>query len=121
MCSLSNDVPQFFDYDADTRTQVNRLLRPELNHGVVEYIAPQEYMVRPPQPVVFLFVIDVSFGAIQNGMVATAAKTIRETLDHIPDADGRAQIGFITFDSTLHFYNLAVLTFLRRPIFRSRK
>jgi protein transport protein SEC24 len=85
------------------------MTRPELTHGVVEYVAPQEYMVRPPQPVVLLFVIDVTFTAIQSGMLAVAAKAIRQSLMKIPDADGRARIGFITFDSALHFYNLSVM------------
>ncbi|KAJ3258757.1 COPII subunit [Boothiomyces macroporosus] len=106
MCSLSNDVPSFFDWDQDNRNRVDRMARPELNLGVVEYIAPQEYMIRPPQPVVFLFVIDVSQGAVQSGMVATAANAILETIDKIPNTDDRTKIGFITFDTSIHFYNL---------------
>ena len=107
VCSLSNEVPSYFDWDSENRVRVDRLTRPELTHGVVEYIAPQEYMVRAPQPVVILFVIDVSVGAVQSGMVAVAAKTILDTLDKIPDANGRARVGFVTFDNSLHFYNLS--------------
>jgi protein transport protein SEC24 len=104
-------VPSFYDWDADSRQRVDRYTRAELTHGVVEYIAPQEYMVRPPQPVLMLFLIDVSFNAVQSGMVATAANTILNTLSDIPDSDSRAKIGFITFDSSLHFYNLGVPLF----------
>jgi protein transport protein SEC24 len=86
---------------------VDRLQRPELTHGVVEYIAPQEYMVRPPQPVVIVFLIDVSVGAVQSGMVAVAAKAILDSLDRIPNTDDRTKVGFITFDSSMHYYNLA--------------
>ncbi|KAJ3167262.1 COPII subunit [Irineochytrium annulatum] len=78
----------------------------KLTHAVVEYIAPAEYMVRPPQPVVMLFIIDVSYQAVQSGMLAVAARTILESLDKIPNTDNRTKIGFITVDSTLHFYNL---------------
>lgn len=63
--------------------------------------------VRPPQPVVILFLIDVTSAAIQSGMLAIAADTILRNLRNIPDADGRARVGFITFDASLHFYNLA--------------
>jgi protein transport protein SEC24 len=87
---------------------VDRMKRPELTHAVVEYIAPQEYMVRPPQPVVMVFVIDVSFPAIQSGMLEAASKTILESLDKIPNTDNRTKIGFITVDSSLHFFNLSV-------------
>ncbi|KAJ3306763.1 COPII subunit [Kappamyces sp. JEL0829] len=107
VCLLSNDVPSFFDWDPDNRSRVDRLQRPELTHGVVEFVAPQEYMVRPPQPVVFVFVIDVSFGAVQSGMVAVAARAILSALDGIPNTDDRTKVGFITFDSSMHYYNLA--------------
>ncbi|TPX31402.1 hypothetical protein SmJEL517_g05242 [Synchytrium microbalum] len=111
LCFLTNEVPQFFDYDMETRQPVDRLKRTELTHAVVEYVAPQEYMVRPPQPVVMLFLIDVTYAAIQSGMVATAVRTILESLDSIPNTDDRTKIGFITVDSTIHFYNLnATLT-----------
>jgi protein transport protein SEC24 len=55
--------------------------RPELSRGTVEYVAPAEYMVRPPMPPVFFFVIDVSYTAVASGMVATVATAIKESLD----------------------------------------
>ncbi|KAI9331099.1 Sec23/Sec24 trunk domain-containing protein [Obelidium mucronatum] len=106
MCFLTNEVPGFFDWDSDARQQVDRMHRAELTHSVVEYIAPQEYMVRPPQPVVLLFVIDVSFAAVQSGMVDTVAKSILEHLDDVPNSDGRTKVAFIAVDSSLHFFNL---------------
>ncbi|KAF9351886.1 COPII subunit [Mortierella sp. NVP85] len=106
MCYTLNEVPSSFDYDPQTQQPVDRWQRKELNHAVVEYIAPTEYMVRPPQPLVYLFVIDVSYPAVQCGMVATAATTILESLDRIPDDEGRTKIGIITVDSSIHFYNL---------------
>ncbi|KAF9117183.1 COPII subunit [Mortierella sp. AM989] len=106
MCFTLNEVPSSFDYDSLTQQPVDRWQRKELNHAVVEYIAPAEYMVRPPQPLVYLFLIDVSYPAIQCGMVATAATTILESLDRIPNDEGRTKIGIITVDSSIHFYNL---------------
>ncbi|KAF8986187.1 COPII subunit [Entomortierella lignicola] len=106
MCYTLNEVPSSFDYDSQTQQPVDRWERKELNHAVVEYIAPTEYMVRPPQPLVYMFVIDVSYPAVNCGMVATAAKTILESLDRIPDDEGRTKIGIITVDSSIHFYNL---------------
>ncbi|CAB5132532.1 hypothetical protein RhiirA5_364598 [Rhizophagus irregularis] len=106
MCFLLNDVPPQFDWDIQTNQQVDRWKRAELNHGVVEFVAPTEYMVRPPQPPVYLFVIDVSYPAVQSGAVATAARTILESLDRIPNEENRTKIGFITVDTSLHFYSL---------------
>lgn len=70
MCSMTNEVPQLFDWDQATNTPGDRWARAELNYSVVEFVAPTEYMVRPPQPMVYVFLIDVSHAAIQSGLLA---------------------------------------------------
>lgn len=106
MCGLSNEVPQLFDWDSIENKPADRWARKELNHSVVEFVAPTEYMVRPPQPPVYCFVIDVSQPAIQSGMVATAARAILESLDNIPNQDDRTKIAFIAVSTSLHFFSL---------------
>ncbi|KAN0059837.1 COPII subunit [Thecaphora frezii] len=106
MCNISNEVPQLFDWDSEKNQPADRWQRPELNHSVVEFVAPREYMVRPPQPPVYTFLIDVSYQAISSGMVATAARTILESLDRLPNADNRAKICIIGVDTSLHFFSL---------------
>jgi hypothetical protein len=71
VCVCGNAVPADFDYDLTTQRRVDRLARAELTHAVVEYVAPTEYMVRPPQPPVYLFVIDVSYQAVAHGRSRT--------------------------------------------------
>ncbi|ORZ20742.1 hypothetical protein BCR42DRAFT_322049 [Absidia repens] len=105
MCFLLNDVPAAFDYDAHTQQQADRWKRPELNYGCVEFVAPTEYMVRPPQAPAFVFVLDVSYSAVQSGMLATATRTLLDTLDRLPNEESRTNIAIITVDSSLHFYN----------------
>ncbi|KAI8339362.1 Sec23/Sec24 trunk domain-containing protein [Chlamydoabsidia padenii] len=105
MCFLLNDVPAAFDYDAHTQQQADRWKRPELNYGCVEFVAPTEYMVRPPQAPAFVFVLDVSYSAVQSGMLATATRTLLDTLERLPNEDNRTNIAIITVDSALHFYN----------------
>ena len=41
-------------------------------------------------------------------MVATAARTILESIDRIPNQDGRAKISIIAVDSSLHFFSMPV-------------
>ncbi|XXG44745.1 hypothetical protein AAC387_Pa02g0014 [Persea americana] len=79
--------------------------RPELSKGSVEFVALTEYMVRPPMPSIYFFLIDVSLSAVKSGMLEIVANTIKSCLDELPGSS-RTQIGFITFDSTLHFYNM---------------
>jgi len=57
MCNLTNDVPQAFDWDAAQQKSVDRWQRSELNYAVCEFVAPQEYMVRPPQVSFYPFLV----------------------------------------------------------------
>ncbi|MBA0641677.1 hypothetical protein Goklo_026201, partial [Gossypium klotzschianum] len=106
ICSLLNDVPgeYFANLDATGR-RIDLDQRPELIKGSVEFVAPMEYMVRPPMPPLYFFLIDVSISAVRGGMIEVVAQTIRSCLDELPGFP-RTQIGFITFDSTIHFYNM---------------
>ncbi|KZV95863.1 putative ER to Golgi transport-related protein [Exidia glandulosa HHB12029] len=106
LCSMSNEVPQMFDWDQARNQPGDRWSRPELTSGAVEFVAPTEYMVRPPQPLVYVFLIDVSHAAVQSGMVATATRTILESLDRIPNDDNRTRISLIAFDTALYFFSL---------------
>lgn len=47
--------------------------RPELSKGSVEFLAPTEYMVRPPMPPLYFFLIDVSLSAVRSGMLEVIA------------------------------------------------
>ncbi|PFH49924.1 hypothetical protein AMATHDRAFT_146483 [Amanita thiersii Skay4041] len=106
MCGMSNEVPQLFDWDQVHNQPGDRWSRAELNHSVVEFVAPTEYMVRPPQPAVYVFLIDVSHAAVQCGMVATATRTILENLDRIPDEDERTKVAIVCFDTSLYFFSM---------------
>ncbi|EOO02583.1 putative transport protein sec24 protein [Phaeoacremonium minimum UCRPA7] len=105
---MDDNVPivqdQAFDWDAAAQKSVDRWQRHELNHSVVEFVAPQEYMVRPPQPLVYLFLFDVSYAAVSTGLLATSARTILDSLNRIPNADRRTRLGFIAVDSSLHYF-----------------
>ncbi|KAG8389294.1 hypothetical protein BUALT_Bualt02G0213900 [Buddleja alternifolia] len=106
MCSLLNDVPGEYFAHVDASGRRSDLdQRPELTKGSVEFIAPAEYMVRPPMPPLYFFLIDVSISAVQSGMLEVMAQTIKSCLDTLPGST-RTQIGFITYDSTIHFYNM---------------
>lgn len=77
--------------------------RPELCRGSVEYMAPEEYMVRAPMRPSYFFVIDASPSAVQSGVTVSACEVISRTLDNIQGGD-TASVGIATFDGTVHFY-----------------
>ncbi len=105
-CTYINDVPApYFCPTDEAGNRTDAGSRPELSSGSVEFVAPVEYMVRPPQPPVYVFVIDVSYAAVSSGVLATTATSIRSCIDRLPGGE-RTQIGFITFDTAVHFYSL---------------
>ncbi|XP_034355889.2 protein transport protein Sec24B isoform X5 [Arvicanthis niloticus] len=105
LCYRVNDVPEEFLYNPLTRSYGEPHKRPEVQNSTVEFIASSDYMLRPPQPAVYLFVLDVSHNAVEAGYLAVLCQSLLENLDKLP-GDSRTRIGFMTFDSTIHFYNL---------------
>lgn len=65
-CSVPGEYFTHLDSN-DRRVDLDQ--RPELTKGSVEFIAPAEYMVRPPMPPLYFFLIDVSISAVQSGML----------------------------------------------------
>jgi protein transport protein SEC24 len=107
ICSQMNDCPSaYFCHLDEQGYRRDRYERPELSHGAVEFLAPAEYMVRPPQEPTYFFVFDVSANSVRTGVLASAARAIKASLSDLPGRN-RTKIGFITFDNAVHYYNLA--------------
>jgi len=114
-CGFGSEVPGPYFCNLDhTGRRMDLIDRPELTRGTVEYVAPKVYCARDPLPAAFLFVIDVSYAAVQSGMVSCVTQAIRGLLGSFPRPDGSqtgtpspCKIGIITFDKTVHFYNLS--------------
>lgn len=66
LCIVPGDY--FAHLDA-TGKRVDLDQRPELTRGSVEFVAPTEYMIRPPMPPSYFFLIDVSVSAVRSGMI----------------------------------------------------
>ncbi|XP_053506077.1 protein transport protein Sec24B isoform X2 [Ictalurus furcatus] len=105
LCYRVNDVPDEFMYNPVTRSYGEPHKRPEVQNATVEFIASSDYMLRPPQPAVYLFVLDVSHNAVETGYLSVLCQSLLDNLEKLP-GDSRTRIGFLTFDSTVHFYNL---------------
>ncbi|XP_066931581.1 protein transport protein Sec24A-like isoform X1 [Clytia hemisphaerica] len=105
MCFRINDIPEELTFDYNNRQYQDVRKRPELNHASIEFIAPAEYMLRPPQPSCFVIALDVSYNAIGTGYLRNVCKIIANNLDNLP-GDSRTMIGFVTFNSSVQFYSL---------------
>ncbi|KAA3472555.1 protein transport protein Sec24-like [Gossypium australe] len=83
ICALLNDVPgdYFANLDATGR-RIDLDRRPELLKGSVEFVAPTDYMNRPPMPPLYFFLIDVSISAVRSGMIGVS--TSSKEVDYFP-------------------------------------
>lgn len=125
MCTFPNDVaPEYFAPTDPSGARVDRMQRPELITGTVEYLVPREYWAKEPVALHWLFLIDVSQEAITKGFLEAFCEGIigalygvaeGETTDESSDGDALtrplpagSKVGFVTFDKTVHFYNCSV-------------
>ncbi|KAK9128853.1 hypothetical protein Syun_017650 [Stephania yunnanensis] len=67
-----NPYVTFSESGRKWRCNICSLLNDELTKGSVEYVAPAEYMVRPPMPPLYFFLIDVSVTAVRSGMLESS-------------------------------------------------
>ncbi|XP_045520158.1 protein transport protein Sec24A isoform X1 [Pieris brassicae] len=103
LCYRVNDLPEEFQYDPVSKSYGDPTRRPEIKSATIEFIAPSEYMLRPPQPAVYLFLLDVSQIARESGYLDLVCGIIKEHLEQLP-GDARTQIGFICYDAHIHYY-----------------
>ncbi|CAH0727959.1 unnamed protein product, partial [Brenthis ino] len=103
LCYRVNELPEEFQYDPLSKSYGDPSRRPEIKSATIEFIAPSEYMLRPPQPAVYLFLLDVSQIARESGYLQVVCDTLKENLDKLP-GDARTQIGFICYDAHIHYY-----------------
>ncbi|KAJ1666385.1 COPII coat Sec23p-Sfb3p heterodimer component [Coemansia sp. RSA 1646] len=107
MCSHENPVPDDYFCNLDmVGRRLDREMRPELSKGTVEFVANKDFITREPVPTSFVFAIDVTWGAVQSGMVAQAAAAIKDSIYGGLGLPPGAKVGIITFDRSAHFYSL---------------
>ncbi|CAG9530556.1 unnamed protein product [Cercopithifilaria johnstoni] len=103
ICYRVNDLPDDFNWDPATKSFGEPTHRPEIKNSTVEFIAPSEYMLRPPQPAVYVFVMDISQNAVETGYLYTFTEQLLIALEQLP-GDERTMLGFIGVDSAVHFF-----------------
>uniref|UniRef100_A0AC34FRV0 Uncharacterized protein n=1 Tax=Panagrolaimus sp. ES5 TaxID=591445 RepID=A0AC34FRV0_9BILA len=103
ICYRSNDLPDDFCFDPETNCYTDPTNRPEIKQNTVEFIATKDYMLRPPQPACYFFVLDVSRPAVDNGYLHLFAEQLQICLDQIPGGEGTL-VAFMCVDSGIHYF-----------------
>ncbi|PCH39444.1 protein transporter SEC24 [Wolfiporia cocos MD-104 SS10] len=141
LCSHETEVaPEYFcNLDANM-TRLDHLQRPELNKGTVDFAVPEAYWAphasesfkplyesvlpppttktRKPEPMSYVFTLDVSLEAVQSGFTACACSALLDMLFGQPgvneDTPGvppcfpaGCRVAIITYDRTIQFYDLS--------------
>ncbi|KAG5303710.1 Sec23/Sec24 family protein [Histoplasma capsulatum G186AR] len=121
MCTFPNEVPpEYFSPLEPSGVRVDRMQRPELMLGTVEYMVPKEYWGNVPVGLRWLFLIDVSQESVTRGFLEASCEGIIGALyggssddQETQDQNTRpgklpagSKVGIITFDKEVHFYNL---------------
>eukprot|EP00297_Palpitomonas_bilix_P004472 CAMPEP_0113914694 /NCGR_PEP_ID=MMETSP0780_2-20120614/30599_1 /TAXON_ID=652834 /ORGANISM="Palpitomonas bilix" /LENGTH=700 /DNA_ID=CAMNT_0000912741 /DNA_START=149 /DNA_END=2249 /DNA_ORIENTATION=+ /assembly_acc=CAM_ASM_000599 len=84
----------------------DRMEKPELHLGTVEFPTTPMYQQRPPQIPHYLFAIDVSSLSMAKA-VGTVIAGIRTALDALVEKEGQdVKVAFVTFDNTMNFYTI---------------
>lgn len=59
-----------------------------------------------------IFIIDVSYNMMKSGLVHLLCQNMRDIIRNLPKEDGAEQsymkVGFITYNTSVHFYNIKV-------------
>lgn len=132
MCTFPNDTSTEYYAPLDpSGARVDRMQRPELMMGTVEFLVPKEYWNKEPVGLQTLFLIDVSRESYQRGFLKAVCEGISQALyGEDGAADGTendessrkvpvgSKVGIVTFDSEVHFYNLTVCKTLAIDTFR---
>jgi protein transport protein SEC24 len=118
MCTFANDTPgEYFAPTDHTGVRTDRLERPELMLGTVDFTVPKEYWSREPVGLRWLFLIDVSAEAVNRGFLDGFCEGVLNALyghsneeaeddQSTPKLPKEARVGIVTFDKEMHFYNL---------------
>ncbi|KAL4879679.1 hypothetical protein BJY04DRAFT_92295 [Aspergillus karnatakaensis] len=120
MCTFPNDVPQEYFSPIDVSgSRIDRMQRPELMQGTVEFLVPKDYWNKEPVGLRTLFLIDVSHESVNRGFLKGVCKGILKALygdESLDDSEATeperklpegAKVGIVTYDREVQFYNLS--------------
>lgn len=112
-CKATTEVPnEYFQHLDHTGLRMDKFQRPELCLGTYEFLATKDYCRNSqfPKPPAYIFVIDVSYNNMKSGLVQLLCNNMRAVLQSLPCESGAAKpaakVGFITYSSEVHFYNI---------------
>ncbi|XP_068231353.1 protein transport protein Sec24C [Palaemon carinicauda] len=117
LCRGIVEVPkEYFCHMDGQGSRADRYQRAELCCGTYEYSATPEYCrgKELPKEPAFIFVLEMSQLMMQRGIIPLLCQNMKNILAHLPrdtingvqSPESNMKVGFITYDSNVHFYKL---------------
>jgi len=104
LCGTTNDCKPRWRCRLDQNNMRTDLMQhPEFWSASVDIVAPEEYMIRSPQPPAYIFLIHTHADMVKSGALGYIADSIRDHIDELP-GDQRTRVMIVTYDSAIHFY-----------------
>ncbi|TRM62340.1 hypothetical protein BD626DRAFT_458744 [Schizophyllum amplum] len=124
LCKHETQVtPDYFSNLDANLMRLDHHDRPELSHGTVDFLVGEDYWApqppphidplydpppstpRTPQPINYVFLLDVSLAAVQSGFLHASCDALRHIIygGAWPPA---SHLALLTYDRTLHFHDL---------------
>eukprot|EP01128_Nolandella_sp_AFSM9_P000797 TRINITY_DN1091_c0_g1_i1.p1 TRINITY_DN1091_c0_g1~~TRINITY_DN1091_c0_g1_i1.p1 ORF type:complete len:949 (+),score=215.97 TRINITY_DN1091_c0_g1_i1:67-2847(+) len=106
LCDFQNEVPQHYFSPMVSGQRQDLGQRPELWRGSVDFEAPSSYIAKdkPLGPPSYLFLIDTSPLAMQQGLLQSVTSAIQRVIPALME-ESPLRIGFMTFDGSIICYN----------------
>jgi len=108
LCGMSNQTPKWYMSTLDSAgLRTDRLLRPELCHGAVDFVVGSDFCVRSLQQQIFGFAIDISKDAVDSGFTNAAILATIKALKVLHERTvGEVKVGVFTFCDNIHFFDI---------------
>jgi protein transport protein SEC24 len=109
-CGVTNAADTMYQCQLDgSGMRADRANRPELCKGTVDFAVPETYGAGLSEDPIFVFIIEATTLAVQNGLTESCLKAVGDCLTELVASDKDnvgARVGFITFGETIQFYDM---------------
>lgn len=108
ICKVKTQIP-IDEYPPTDPQMFSNGSKPELSNGCVDFLVPEIYNAikgQKPLPLHYVFLIDVSLLANENGSSVAIVEGIRSCIEYIGDFQPNCKVAIMAFDSKIRFFNL---------------
>ena len=110
ICNVKMKIPiDDFNTINPANPNGNQMNGIESNKGSVDFLVPKLYNIIQnvdPVPLHYIFVIDVTLLANENGSSVAMIEAVKNSIEYIKENQENCKIAIMAFDNKLRFYNL---------------